>query len=132
MDTWLIVIFVWIVLCFVVANAWKRVGLSFKQGLLYSFLFSPFLGILFGILFTCGQFQTRQRTEIEHIHEQKVRDTIFCPYCGKSTSTIAKQCQECGHNLTRVFEESEYTCNECNVDVPEDAIYCWKCGKRLA
>lgn len=136
----IVAIVLWIILCFVVADAWKNVGLSYTTGFWNSFLFSPLIGILLGILFVCSRNSRgvvgekeasnaesgTQKSEVE-----EVATRIYCPYCGKETSSEKQVCQECGKNLYKIFEESEYECSDCKHNIPEDASYCYYCGEKF-
>ena len=127
----MIAIILWILLCFVVANAWKNVGLSYKIGFWNSFLFSPLIGILLGLLFVCGKNNVDKSTIVELTQSRQTPKIIYCPYCGKKTSGEKQVCQECNKDISRIFKESEYNCSHCKKDVPEDASYCWNCGETL-
>ncbi|MEO0136070.1 MAG: hypothetical protein ABIL40_07385 [candidate division WOR-3 bacterium] len=132
----LIIILLWLLLCLVVANAWKNVGLSYSKGFWNSVLFSPIVGILLGILFVCGR-QTiagdintpEKKVKEKEDLPQQTSNINFCPYCG--TKTNKKICNMCNKDLSNVEKKSDFTCSNCKKDVPGDAIYCWNCGEKL-
>lgn len=127
----IIALILWIFLCFVVASAWKNVGLSYKIGFWNSFLFSPLIGILLGILFVCGKNNVDKSTSAESTQSRQTPKIIYCPYCGQNTSSEKRVCQECGKNISKIFEDSDYECRSCKKNVPEDALYCWHCGEKF-
>lgn len=56
---------------------------------------------------------------------------VFCPRCGERNLLISEECLRCKTDLTNVFETTEYECEDCGSNVPEDANYCPKCGTNL-
>ena len=53
---WALLLFI---LCFVVMDAYKSAGLSGAQGFWFSFLFTPLMGVLLGILIKLGAMDAK-------------------------------------------------------------------------
>ena len=66
----------YIILMFVVAWVWRERGHSFVTGLVLSFLFSPVVGLLIGLV-------KRQPRAAPEVPEVQAGSTKKCPYCAE-------------------------------------------------
>ena len=92
---WYLII-LWFILCFIVANSWRKKGLSYGQGFAITLFFSPFIGILIGILLP------------ENSSGDPLRFKV-CPQCKEYIKIEANVCKYCGYK----FKESD------NLDIAE-------------
>jgi len=90
-----------IVLCFIVAAAWRKKDLSYAKGFWYSFFFSPIIGMLLGILEVMSSSGSPLGSKT-------------CPQCGEYVKSEASVCKFCGYKfevnylqLAERYEEKE-------------------------
>lgn len=67
-------------------------------------------------------FRIKPKRAIEFMH---------CPFCGTKTIQGIRNCQQCRSDLTHVFDESEYECEDCSSNIPKQARFCPKCGTNV-
>jgi len=66
------------------------------------------------------------------IKPKRIIEFMHCPFCGTKTIKGIKNCQQCRSELTQVFDESEYECDDCGSNIPKQAKFCPKCGVSIA
>lgn len=108
----------WFISCFVVASAWGRKGMSYGEGFAMSFFFSPFLGVLIGILKALPEKDGNLHISTGYVPVDK-DGTYRVPLEG------SKKIEE------RVAEESKNTCPSCGKLIESSASFCIYCGYSL-
>ena len=119
-------IILWIVLCVIIESTWRKKGLASGVGFAISFFFSPFVGILMGIV----ESQPNYKVKHNEVAEKKKVNTVNDNTSGNNDehnhkSGLVFNCPKCASIINVKFLKPGEVCKckECgtNVKIPDDA-----------